>query len=73
MAQIEKKIEFEEEYELVTVHTTFDLTSGQLRYISMIDGVSSLQEFTRYKYLLRVGKLFDVNAAKEEITKFLIG
>jgi hypothetical protein len=48
MAQIEKKIEFEEEYELVTVHTTFDLSSSQLRYISMIDGVSSLQEFTRY-------------------------
>lgn len=54
-------------------HTNFDITSFIATIIEKIDGVESLDIFTRYRFRIAIGKVFDDAVVMKEINDQIYG
>ena len=50
-------------------HTNFNVTDDILQKINKTEGVEALKPLTRYKFAVGIGKLFDENLVKKEISE----
>jgi hypothetical protein len=50
-------------------HTNFNITSDVAHTIENADGVETLDIFTRYRFRIAIGKVFDESKVKFEISK----
>lgn len=56
-------------FNLFEFHTNFSITEQTLKTIEETVGVESLQQFTKYRGVVSVGKLFDDVLVREDIRK----
>lgn len=54
-------------------HTNFDLTKSVVDMIEQTDGVETLDIFTRYRFRIAVGKVFDDSSVMRDINSRVYG
>ena len=54
-----------------TGHTNFNLTKNLIDTLEQVDGVETLDVFTRYRFRIGIGKCFDDSLVMDDINKTL--
>ncbi len=52
-------------------HTNFDITTDVCRKLDKVNGVEALKVYSRYRFFVGVGKMFDFKLVRNEIEKQL--
>lgn len=60
-------------FNFVIGHTNFDITEKEVEVLSTIPGVETLDIFTRYRFRVGVGKIFNAKSVRKEIVRLLCG
>jgi hypothetical protein len=58
-------------YNLWVGHTDFNLRGNLMEAVQFVDGVESLENVSRYRFRVGIGKMFDEDVVKENIEKVM--
>jgi hypothetical protein len=54
-------------------HTNFDITKDVVTKLNKAEGVEGLKIFSRYRFFIGVGRMFDFKTVRKDIEKILTG
>jgi hypothetical protein len=54
-------------------HTNFDLTHGMKDTLNKVPGIEVLKIFSRYRFFVGIGEMFDFTEVRNDIEKAILG
>jgi hypothetical protein len=69
---LSSEIQLTTNFDCWIAHTNFDITEKIKNTINKIEGVEALKVYSRYRFFIGVGKMFDFKEVRKEIENRLI-